>query len=284
MAAIKGKVALLDNDGKILWETKNGFVAHDMQVLDNGNVLFQRGGATVVEVNKDGKTVWEHGVETRQAIQGSRRSPCVSTPRQGVTMIAETGNKRIIEIDKDGKDVFTMPLMVDKRRLAPRHAPGPQVGERPLSRLPWPRQRGPQVRPNRQGGVELQSRSRRPGTTAATKVTARKSTALLRLPNGNTLLGAGNNNRVLEVDKDGKIVWEIKHDELPGIKLFWVTSLQVLPNGNVIICNTHAGKDNPQLIEVNRDKKVVWTFNKFDMTGNDLCTIQLMDVKGKVIR
>ena len=29
-------------------------------VLDNGNVLFQRGPGTVVEVNKDGKAVWEY--------------------------------------------------------------------------------------------------------------------------------------------------------------------------------------------------------------------------------
>ena len=48
--------------------------------------------------------------------------------------------------------------------------------------------------------------------------------------------------------------------ELPGIRLAWVTTLHQLPNGNRIVGNCHAGPENPQLIEVTRDKKVVWTF------------------------
>ena len=71
-----------------------------------------------------------------------------------------------------------------------------------------------------------------------------------RLKNGNTLIAGGNNNRVLEVDKGGKVVWSIGHDELPGIRLAWVTTLQVLPSGNIIVGNCHAGKGNPQLCEI----------------------------------
>jgi hypothetical protein len=59
--------------------------------------------------------------------------------------------------------------------------------------------------------------------------------------------------------------------------------LQLLPNGNLIISNTHAGPDNPQLIEVTRDKKVVWTFKGFTNFGNNLVAAQAL-VKGKVIR
>ena len=58
----------------------------------------------------------------------------------------------------------------------------------------------------------------------------------------------------------GEIVWSVEREELPGIKLFWVTQLQILPNGNVVITNTHAGGKYPQLIEVNRKKEVVWSF------------------------
>ena len=39
----------------------------------------------------------------------------------------------------------------------------------------------------------------------------------IRLPNGNTLIAGGNSNRVIEVDPEGKVVWSIGHDELPGI-------------------------------------------------------------------
>jgi hypothetical protein len=64
----------------------------------------------------------------------------------------------------------------------------------------------------------------------------------LRLPGGNTLIAGGNNNRVLEVSPEGKVVRSVGQDELPGVRLAWVTTLQVLPNGNLIVGNCHAGR------------------------------------------
>lgn len=98
------------------------------------------------------------------------------------------------------------------------------------------------------------------------------------------MIGGGNNNRVLEVDAAGDIVWSIERGELPGIELFWVTQLQILPNGNVVIANTHAGGEYPQLVEVNRKKEVVWSFLDWETFGNDLCAHVLLDVEGSVIR
>ena len=46
--------------------------------------------------------------------------------------------------------------------------------------------------------------------------------------------------------------------------------------------NLFAG--NPQLVEVTRDKKVVWTFRDFKTFGNGLAATQLLGVKGKVTR
>ena len=88
----------------------------------------------------------------------------------------------------------------------------------------------------------------------------------------------------MEVNRQGEIVWRIDQKELPGITLAWVTTLQVLPNGNLIIGNCHAGPTNPQLIEVTRDKKVVWTFRDFKTFGNNLAAAQVLDVEGPVIR
>jgi hypothetical protein len=106
----------------------------------------------------------------------------------------------------------------------------------------------------------------------------------IRMPNGHTMIAGGNNNRVIEVNKDGKIVWSIGHDELPGIRLAWVTTLQLLPNGNLIVGNCHAGPDNPQLFEVTREKKVVWTFKDHKNFGNDVAAAQVLGIKGKVVR
>ena len=105
----------------------------------------------------------------------------------------------------------------------------------------------------------------------------------LRLPNGNTVIAGGNNNRVIEVDAKGKVVWSIDQKELPGITLAWVTTLHALPNGNLIIGNCHAGPDNPQLFEVTRDKKVVWTFKDFKTFGNSLAAAQVLGIE-RVLR
>ena len=106
----------------------------------------------------------------------------------------------------------------------------------------------------------------------------------MRLNNGNTLIATGNGHSVIEVTPQKRIVWELHQDDLPGIKLAWVTTLQALPNGNVILGNCHAGPDNPQLFEVTRAKKVVWTFKDFKTFGNGLAATQVLDIKGKVIR
>jgi hypothetical protein len=47
-----------------------------------------------------------------------------------------------------------------------------------------------------------------------------------------------------------------------------VTTLQVLKNGNIVIGNCHAGEDNPQIVEITRDKKVVWSFKDFTNFGD----------------
>jgi hypothetical protein len=58
--------------------------------------------------------------------------------------------------------------------------------------------------------------------------------------------------------------------------LAWVTTLHALPNGNIIVGNCHAGPENPQLFEVTRDKKVVWTFRDFNTFGNSLASAHVL--------
>ncbi len=93
-------------------------------------------------------------------------------------------------------------------------------------------------------------------------------------------VAGGNNHRVLEVDRAGKVVWSLEQKELPGITLAWVTTLHALPNGNLIVGNCHAGPDNPQLFEVMREKKVVWQFKDFKTFGNGTAAAHVLDLKG----
>jgi hypothetical protein len=48
----------------------------------------------------------------------------------------------------------------------------------------------------------------------------------------------------------------------------------------VIFGNCHGGPANPQLVEVTRDKKVVWTFKDFKTFGNGLAATMVLDGAG----
>jgi len=284
LAADKGRVAIVNERGQVEWEIPNRYVCHDIAALPNGNILFPTSDTTIVEMTPDKQIVWRHESKPKGGYTGRVEIHAFQRLKDGLTVIAESGNRRIIEVDRDGKIVREIPLTVDRphphrdtRRarkldngnyLVCHEGDGVIREYDPTGKVVWAYT------------VDLNGRPRTPtheghGTEVFNA---------LRLKNGNTLVGGGNNNRVFEVNREGKVVWSIEHDELPGIRLFWVTGLNVLPNGNVVFGNTHAGPDNPQLVEVTRDKKVVWTFKDWTTFGNDLCAAQLLDVKGEVIR
>jgi hypothetical protein len=67
---------------------------------------------------------------------------------------------------------------------------------------------------------------------------------------------------VIEVAPDGKVVWELTAKDVPEVNLTWVTSLQVLKNGNYLIGNFLHGQEGKgaHAFEVTREKKLVWTY------------------------
>ena len=67
-----------------------------------------------------------------------------------------------------------------------------------------------------------------------------------------------------------EIVWRLDQHDLPGITLAWVTQVSRKENGNTVLVNCHAGPDNPQIIEVTPEKRVVWTFKDFETFGDSL--------------
>lgn len=284
LAQDRGRAIIMNAKGEIEWETPCPFVSHDIAMLPNGNLLLHTAPATIVEMTPDKKVVWEHTSKPKADYNGSVEIHAFQRLKDGLTMIAESGNRRIVEVDKDGKIVHEIPLTVDHpnshrdtrmaRKLDNGHYLVCHEGDGMVREY------------DEKGNVvwsytlDLNGKERKDGHDGhGTEVFS-----ALRLPNGNTLIGGGNNNRVFEVNREGKVVWSVEQDELPGIRLFWITMVQRLPNGNTIISNCHAGPENPQLIEVTRDKKVVWTFKDFQTFGNDLCSSQILDVKGKVLR
>ena len=284
IAQDKGRVAIVSAEGKIEWEYPCPFVSHDIQVLPNKNVLLHNGPATIIEVTPDKKIVWQYEGKPKPPYSGVVEIHAFQRLKNGVTMIAETGNKRIVEVDNGGIVLREVPLTVDNPNshrdtrlvrkldngnyLVCHEADGTVREYDGTGKVVW------------QYKLDLNGQERTPGHDGhGTEVFG-----AIRLKNGNTLIAGGNNNRVFEVTPDGKTVWSVERDELPNIHLCWVTTLQQLPNGNLVFGNTHAGPDNPQLIEVTRQKKVVWTFKDWTNFSNDTVATQILDVKGKVLR
>ena len=91
--------------------------------------------------------------------------------------------------------------------------------------------------------------------------------SVIRLANSNTLIACSDHNgdpRVVEVDKSGKIVWQLSKNDLPGIELKFMAGMQCLPNGNLLLTNwlghNQFGKA-PHAFEITRDKKVLWVYS-----------------------
>jgi hypothetical protein len=84
----------------------------------------------------------------------------------------------------------------------------------------------------------------------------------LRLGSGNTLISCGAQARVIEVSPKGDLVWEFKASDVPDLNLVWVTSLQRLKNGNLVVGNFLRGHEakGAHVFEVTQDKKVVWRY------------------------
>lgn len=277
LGADRGKVAIVDAAGKVVWEYPNRFSVHELVRLANGNLMFQSGPATVVEVAPDKSVVWTYTSKPKEGYRGPVEVHAFQRLDDGRTMIAETGNVRIIEVDRAGTIVKEVPLRVDNpnphrdtrqaRKLANGHYLVCHEGDGVVreydgdGKVVW------------SYALDLDGRPRTPGHDGhGTEVFG-----ALRKTDGNTLITTGNGNRVIEVDPAGKVVWSIGQDELPGIRLSWVTTIKLLPNGNIVVGNCHAGPENPQLFEVTRDKKVVWTFKDFKTFGNDLAAATVLD-------
>lgn len=282
LAQDKGHVAIVGPDGKVEWEVECKYNSHDIHLLPNGNLLLHTGPATVVEMTPKKEIVWKYEAKPVPANKGRVEVHAFQRLADGTTMIAESGNRRIVEVNRDGKIVKEVPLTVKKpdphrdtrmvRKLATGNYLVCHEGDGCVreydgtGKVVW------------EYALDLAGRPASPGHGPEGHGTA--VYGALRLPNGHTVIAGGNNNRVIEVDAKGKIVWSIDQKELPGITLAWVTTLHALPNGNLIIGNCHAGPDNPQLFEVTRDKKVVWTFKDFKTFGNSLATAQVLGIEG----
>ena len=191
----KNIIALCELDGTVIWQHKTagperGHAGHhEIQMLDNGNILYHDDWDIVKEIKLDGTQVWSYAGSGVHAF---------SRLENGNTMIAESGPGRIVVVDQAGDIVSETTLGPDGRGKT-RQAEVLDNG----NYLVCAEQPGTVTEYNASGDIvwEYEIGTRVYGA--------------IRLKNGNTLIGSGSGNSVVEVSPDKQVVWAIK-GEGPG--------------------------------------------------------------------
>jgi outer membrane protein assembly factor BamB len=249
----------LDADGKVTWEHKFPSIAVIFQVLPDGHVLYAYGGKPtgVREIDRKEKVIWNYESKCPQVL-GCRRLA------NGNTLLAEQGPCRVVEVDKDGKVIQTTPLTTTEA--------GYHLQVRNVHKL---------TNGNILAAHEGEGAIREVDTTGKlvweyTKV--ENTGEALRLANGNTLIAGATQKRLIEVTPKGEVVWEFGSKDAPELNLTWVSSLQVLKNGNYVVGNFLRGQEGKgaHAFEITKEKKVVWTFADHKL-AKSVTTVRILD-------
>ena len=261
-----GVTQIVDASGKVTW--KYPAATRDGEMLSNGNLLLTLSknkahpGGAVVEVTRDLRVIWEYkGTQTE-----------VNTAvllANGNIMLTEAGDKpRLLEVSRDGAIKVEIPLGCQTTNH--------HMQSRMARKLPNGHYLVPQEKTVReydtQGKVVWERQS--PESTLDNR-----TFCCLRNASGHTLISLTVGNHIIEVDAEGRIVWELRDGDLPDVRINRTTALAWLANGNIIFSNYAARSPQPKLVEITRDKQVVWTYA--DGTNQGVHEFQLLDEAGK---
>lgn len=239
----QGIVFLMEKN-KIVWQhpAKD---TNDLWVLENGNILFTTGKG-VLEMTRQNDTIFHYESE-------SPVFACQRLTSSGNTFIGECSSGRLLEVTPDGrtiKEVCILPegiknaefsfmrnaRQLDNGNYLVAHYGGQTVKEYdPNGKVVW--------------SVDV------PGGPHS----------VVRLPDGHTLVAVADmtqNPRIIELDKNGNIVWELSNKDIEGVPLRFIGGMHLLPDGNLLFANwTGHEKESDKkvhLLMVNKAKEVVY--------------------------
>jgi outer membrane protein assembly factor BamB len=251
----------VDSDGKVAWEYALPALSVIFQPLPDGRILYAHGGTPtgVVEIDSNKKVVWKVESKCPQVLGCERLA-------NGNTLMAEQGPCRAVEVDPSGKVVRATPLTTTES--------GYHLQVRNVHKLA----NGNILAAHEGEGAVREVDPDGKVVWEYTKV--ENAGEALRLANGNTLISCGTQKRVIEVNPAGRVVWEFTPKDAPELNLTWISSLQILKNGNYVVGNFLRGQEGKgaHAFEVTKDKKVVWTFADHAL-AKSITTIRVLDEK-----
>ena len=268
--------AIIAADGKVEHHLKRGDELSDAWYLSDGGVVFsfsqRRKAAGIVRLDSEFKEVWVYTTS-----DGRDNHSCQPLPGGG--FLAGESSKAgawMVEIDKDGKKVkeVKVDLQVKDPHHTFRHVRKTKDGTYLAAIM------------NQNKTYEWDQNGK------VLRTFPNGHYAAVRLPNGNTVTSGKPRSPemggITEYDKDGKIVWALtKVDfEKLGLKIQMICGFHVLPNGNVVLSNVAHGAITKEgklykVVEISRDKKLVWFVDDPQFGKLNLGSIQVIDTEGK---
>lgn len=234
----------LDADGRTVWEHSPPSIAVIFQVLANGNVLYAYGGKPtgVREITRKGEEVWNYVSKCPQVLA------CERLP-SGHTLVAEQGPCQAVEVNPKGEIVRVTPLKTSHE--------GYHLQVRNVHKLA-----NGNILAAHEGEGAVREVDEN-GKVVWEYTGVENAGDAQRLPNGNTLVSCGTQKRVLEVTPDKQTAWEFTAADAPELNITWVSSIQTLKNGNLLVGNFLRGQEGEgaHAFEVTREKKVVWKWD-----------------------
>ena len=265
---------IIGEDGKPTWAAPHKG-ARDGYVLENGNVLIAY-AKDVFEYDKDKQVVWTYKLhKSNGEISTAQRL------ENGNTLITELGkNPRLLEVAKDGSIKVEVKLQPDTDNV---HMQTRMARKLENGNYIVPHLFAYAVKEYAPDGKVVQEF---PTDTEhfGGRDTKHWPFTAIRTPEGTTVVGCTYGNRVVEFDKDGKIIWELTNDDVGGI-IKDACGVQRLPNGNTVVTSygqRAAGK--VKMFEVTKDKKVVWQTTTFPAHHFQVLTTNGKPIEGNTMK
>ena len=255
------RIFIIDK-GKVIWkyDTGPGNELDDIWMLKNGDLLYTR-MYWAGKITPDKKEVWRYNCQPGEEIHTMQ-----PIGDDKAWMLINGQNSRVVMFNhKTGETIWEKPLEFDDK------------GSHGQSR---------RMRYTKDGTWLLCCLSRNKVVeydkdwNVIRTMEVNKPWAAIRLANGNTLITLEDERRTVEIDKNDKVVWEFSIDDLPEpYKLGDCQSVVRLQNGNTIFCSRGGIGRTPQLVEITRDKKVVWVLDDWKNLG-PATAVQILNEKG----
>lgn len=256
--------------GAVEWKhaLEKGEECNTVAVTRQGNILYSyKKGAKLI--GTDHRVIWDYKAPEGTELQSA------TLLKDGGFLLGICGNPaRLIELDKNGKERnrVEIDLQIEKP-----HGQFRQVFQLRNKNYLLPVM-----------GKQKMMEINRKGAVVAEFPTGGRAFSSLELRDGNILLPCGDGHFFQVIDrKTGKELKRVTSEDVQGASLLFVGQILDAGKGNLLICNWYghtkdATVDEPQLIEVDANGKVLWSLNDKENIGEVSAACLVSNPKFKI--